>query len=128
MARILVGAMFLFVGAQTAYADHENPLPVVADEASAVTDIVEPTSEPVFGVCDRLAACESTSRWRIDSGNGYCGGVQQDMTFWRRHGGMQFAPRPDLASRGEQILVAQRGLAVQGWSAWPNCSRRLGLR
>jgi hypothetical protein len=35
--------------------------------------------------------------------------------------------RPDLASREAQIAVAQRGLGVQGWLAWPRCSEMLGL-
>src|SRR5262245_20532475 len=70
-------------------------------------------------VWDRLAQCESTGRWHVNTGNGYFGGLQQDMTFWRRYGGLAFAPRPDLASREAQIIVARRGLAVQGWGAWP---------
>jgi len=81
-----------------------------------------------YGVWDRLAACESTSNWRANTGNGYYGGLQEDMAFWRNHGGMAYANRPDLASREAQIAVAQTGLAAQGWGAWPNCSRRLGLR
>ncbi len=32
------------------------------------------------------------------------------------------------ASREEQIVVAERVLAKQGWGAWPACSRKLGLR
>ena len=85
-------------------------------------------SAPVAGIWARLAACESTGNWRANTGNGYYGGVQQDMTFWRRYGGLAFAPRPDLASPAQQVVVAERGLAVQGWGAWPVCSRRLGLR
>jgi len=82
----------------------------------------------VSSIWDRLAACESTSNWHANTGNSYYGGLQQDLVFWRRHGGLAYAPRPDLASRTAQIAVAQRGLAVQGWGAWPVCSRRLGLR
>jgi hypothetical protein len=84
--------------------------------------------EPVYGVWDRLAQCESTGRWNANTGNGYYGGLQEDMTFWRNHGGLAYAARPDLASRATQIAVAQRGQAVQGWGAWPVCSRRVGLR
>lgn len=83
---------------------------------------------PPTTVWDRLAVCESTSNWRANTGNGYYGGVQQDMTFWHRYGGLAHAPRPDLATRGQQIEIAERGLRVQGWGAWPACSRRLGLR
>jgi hypothetical protein len=35
---------------------------------------------------------------------------------------------PHQASKGEQIRVAERVLAKQGWKAWPSCSRKLGLR
>jgi hypothetical protein len=79
-------------------------------------------------VWDAVARCESGGRWNIATGNGYYGGVQMDMTFWRRHGGMAYASRPDYATREQQIAVAERGLAVQGWGAWPACSRRIGLR
>jgi len=84
--------------------------------------------KPPVTVWDRLAQCESGGRWGINTGNGYYGGVQQDMTFWKRHGGMRYAPRPDLASREQQIAVAEQGLAVQGWGAWPRCSRMIGVR
>jgi hypothetical protein len=35
---------------------------------------------------------------------------------------------PHQASRTQQIAVAERVLAAQGWKAWPACSRKLGLR
>jgi len=79
-------------------------------------------------VWDRVAQCESGGRWNINTGNGYRGGLQMDQTFWKRHGGLAYASAPHLASREAQIAVAERGLAVQGWGAWPTCSRRLGLR
>lgn len=87
-----------------------------------------PAGSKPRGVWDRLAQCEATGNWRAATGNGYYGGLQQDMTFWRRYGGLSFAARPDLASRDAQITVAERGLAVQGWGAWPVCSRVIGAR
>jgi hypothetical protein len=83
---------------------------------------------PTSGVWSRLAQCESTGRWNANTGNGYFGGLQQDMTFWRNYGGLAYAPRPDLASPSAQVIVAERGRAHQGFGAWPACSRRLGLR
>lgn len=74
-----------------------------------------------------LAQCESGGDWHANTGNGYYGGVQIDLTFWRNYGGLRFAARPDLATRAEQITVAERGLAVQGWGAWPTCSLRIGV-
>ncbi|MEH3075880.1 MAG: transglycosylase family protein [Quadrisphaera sp.] len=76
---------------------------------------------------DRLAVCESTSDWSINSGNGYYGGLQFSQTTWQEFGGGQYASRADLASRAQQIAVAEKVLAVQGWGAWPACSAKLGL-
>jgi hypothetical protein len=83
---------------------------------------------PIPSVWTALAACESSGRWSISTGNGYYGGPQEDLVFWRRYGGLAYAARPDLASPSAQIAVAQRGQASQGWAAWPRCSRLLGLR
>ena len=72
-----------------------------------------------------VAHCDSTNNPRANTGNGYYGLLQMDETFWRNYGGLRFAARPDLASRAEQITVAERGLAVQGVGAWPVCGRFL---
>ena len=77
---------------------------------------------------DAIAQCESGGNWSINTGNGYYGGLQFSASTWQSAGGGEFAPRADLASRGEQIVVAERVLDSQGWGAWPSCSRRLGLR
>lgn len=73
---------------------------------------------------DRLAQCESTGNWGINTGNGFSGGLQFTPGTWRAFGGDGPAHR---ASREAQIAVAERVLAVQGWKAWPACSRKLGL-
>ena len=77
---------------------------------------------------DDLAQCESGGNWSINTGNGYFGGLQFAAATWSGLGGEEFAPRADLATREQQIAVAERVLAVQGWGAWPACARRLGLR
>jgi len=76
---------------------------------------------------DRLAACESGGNWHINTGNGYYGGVQFSRGTWRAFGGSRYASSAHLASRAEQITIAERVLDVQGWNAWPTCSRKLGL-
>jgi resuscitation-promoting factor RpfA len=76
-------------------------------------------------VWDRVAECESSGNWSINTGNGYFGGLQFSPSTWRGFGGEGSAHK---ASREEQIRVAERVLAVQGWGAWPACSRKLGLR
>lgn len=81
-----------------------------------------------YGVWDRLAQCESTGNWAINSGNGYYGGIQFDQTTWDRWGGQEYAARPDLATREEQIAIASKTQAAQGWGAWPSCTSQLGIR
>ena len=74
---------------------------------------------------DKLAKCESGGNWKINTGNGYYGGLQFSPRTWRAHGGKGM---PHQASKGQQIQVAERILANQGWKAWPSCSKKLGLR
>lgn len=78
-------------------------------------------------VWDRVALCESTNRWDINTGNGYHGGLQFSPRTWRAFGGGTYADTADRATKAEQIAVARRVLAVQGPGAWPVCSRRAGL-
>ena len=77
------------------------------------------------GVWDRLAQCESGGNWGINTGNGYSGGLQFAQGTWAANGGSGSAHN---ASRAEQIRVAERVRASQGWGAWPACSAKLGLR
>lgn len=76
---------------------------------------------------DRLAQCESGGNWHINTGNGYYGGLQFSQGTWAAHGGTNYAPSADLATRDQQIAVAEHVLATQGWGAWPACSSSLGL-
>ena len=72
---------------------------------------------------DAIAACESGNNWAINTGNGYYGGVQFDQNTWERSGGLRYAGRADLATREEQITIAEVTRARQGWGAWPVCGR-----
>lgn len=78
-------------------------------------------------VWDALQSCECPPGWHCNTGNGYWGGLQMDMPFWETWGGLEFAPRPDLASREQQIVVAERARSQRGYHPWPTCARRLGL-
>src|SRR5882757_4437815 len=77
------------------------------------------------GVWDQIAQCESGGRWNTSTGNGYSGGLQFAPSTWRAYGGSGSASG---ASRAQQIAVAERVLAAQGWGAWPSCSRKVGAR
>ncbi|PZF62627.1 transglycosylase [Curtobacterium sp. MCBD17_034] len=73
---------------------------------------------------DQIAQCESSGNWATNTGNGYSGGLQFSQSTWAANGG---TGTPASASKSEQIAVANRVLASQGWGAWPACSSRLGL-
>jgi LysM repeat protein len=78
-------------------------------------------------VWDRVARCESTQNWDINTGNGYYGGLQFDSHTWKAYHGGKYASRANKATRGEQIQVARRVLKRQGAGAWPVCGPRAGL-
>jgi hypothetical protein len=76
---------------------------------------------------DRLAMCESSGRWDINTGNGYYGGLQILPSTWDEAGGRVYAELPHQATRRQQINIAERILRLQGWDAWPQCASVLGL-
>ncbi|WP_283247508.1 transglycosylase family protein [Streptomyces sp. I05A-00742] len=76
---------------------------------------------------DRVAQCESGGLWSADTGNGFFGGLQMTHEMWEKHGGTEFAPRPDQASRAQQITVAERILEARGPYAWPACAVKSDL-
>ncbi|MGW7056509.1 transglycosylase family protein [Streptomyces sp. NPDC054887] len=93
-----------------------------------------PAPAPGAGSCTKqqwpwgcLAECESGGDWHINTGNGYYGGLQFHQPTWVQHGGLAYAPRADLATPAEQIEVAEKVLANQGWKAWPVCAKRYRL-
>ncbi|MEU6126874.1 transglycosylase family protein [Streptomyces sp. NPDC047123] len=74
-----------------------------------------------------LAQCESSGRWQTNTGNGFYGGLQFWQPTWEEHGGLTYAPRADLATKEEQIKVAEKVLRTQGWKAWPVCSKEVRI-
>lgn len=94
------------------------PILISAPTANAATD----------ATWDRVAQCESGGRWDIATGNGFFGGLQFAPTTWTGFGGGEFAKTANLATREQQIVVAERVLAKQTWTAWPQCSIKAGAR
>lgn len=88
---------------------------VLAGTANAASD----------NVWDQIAQCESGGRWNTNTGNGFQGGLQFTPSTWRAYGGSGSAAS---ASREQQIAVAEKVLAAQGWGAWPVCSRKVGAK
>ncbi|MFD0075634.1 transglycosylase family protein [Streptomyces sp. NPDC127166] len=113
-------------------------VPDAAREASAVllgvSDALRGAASVPAYACARdqwpwgcVADCESTGRWHLNTGNGFYGGLQFWHPTWIEHGGLKYARRADLATRQQQITVAEEVLRTQGWGAWPVCSKRYGL-
>lgn len=67
---------------------------------------------------DAVAQCESGGNWSINTGNGYYGGLQFSQSSWEAAGGTAYASRADLATKDQQIAVAEKLLALQGPGAW----------
>jgi cell wall-associated NlpC family hydrolase len=87
----------------------------LAGQATAASD----------GEWEQVALCESGGNWAINTGNGYLGGLQFKPGTWIGHGGGEYASSANLATREQQIAVAERVLMHQGRAAWPVCGRAL---
>ncbi|MFR9674675.1 peptidoglycan DD-metalloendopeptidase family protein [Streptomyces sp. TR06-5] len=77
---------------------------------------------------DKVAECESSGDWSINTGNGFFGGLQFTQSSWEAAGGTAYAPRADLATKDQQIAAAEKLLAQQGPGAWPVCGPQAGLQ
>ncbi|MBA0049714.1 LysM peptidoglycan-binding domain-containing protein [Streptomyces sp. AJS327] len=75
---------------------------------------------------EKVAQCESTGNWSINTGNGYYGGLQFSSSSWAAAGGTQYAPNAHQATKAQQIATAERLLAIQGPGAWA-CASAGGL-
>jgi len=76
---------------------------------------------------DKVAQCESSGDWSINTGNGFYGGLQFTSSTWAAYGGHQYAAQANQATKAQQISVAEKVLADQGPGAWPVCSVQAGL-
>ncbi|MHA7222333.1 transglycosylase family protein [Arthrobacter sp. RHLT1-20] len=95
----------------------EKPKPAAAPAAGANTGAGAPAmmNEAMW---DKIAQCESTGNWSINNGNGYYGGLQFDIRTWLGSGGGAYAPNASLASKAQQIDIANRVYAQRGLQPW----------
>ena len=103
----------------------ERPAAPAAAAASSGSASAPAPAVAGGSVWDAIAKCESGGNWSINTGNGYAGGLQFSPSTWKAFGGTGSAAN---ASREQQIAVAEKVQASQGWGAWPSCTRKLGLR
>lgn len=84
-----------------------------------------PASAASVDQWDRIAACESgdmnvpgSGRWNLPYGHASStGGLQIQLATWNDFGGQNYASAPYLATKAEQIAVAEKILAAQP-NAW----------
>ncbi|MEU9864586.1 transglycosylase family protein [Streptomyces sp. NPDC047971] len=76
---------------------------------------------------DRVAECETGGLWSAHFGNGLYGGLQFTQETWEAYGGLAYASSADLASRAQQIAVADKALAA-GSTQWATCAPIAGLK
>ncbi len=73
---------------------------------------------------DAIARCETGGNWAMQ-GPEFSGGVGFYNGTWNAFGGQQFAPNAGLATREQQIIVAERVRKQYGFGAW-GCGKKLG--
>lgn len=84
-----------------------------------------PPVAPSPGVWLELRQCESSDNYSDNTGNGYYGAYQFTLGSWEALG---YSGLPSQAAPSVQDQAAQRLQAARGWTPWPTCARRLGLR
>jgi hypothetical protein len=99
------------------FANHPDIQAALAQRGTSST-----ASIPREATWDRIARCESGGRWDyplVTNRTGtYSGGLMIWVRAWEAYGGHEFAQHAYLASKAQQIVVAERILADQGWGAW----------
>ncbi len=96
---------------------------------ATITPSPSPIPKPVAqaasnDVWEKLAHCESKGNWSINTGNGYYGGLQFNLSAWNGVGGQGY---PHEASKDEQIMRGKMLQEKRGWGPWGACSKKLGL-
>ncbi|MFC8040356.1 transglycosylase family protein [Paenarthrobacter sp. NPDC057355] len=92
--------------------------PAATPAAAAAPVSSGPTGAPNEAMWDRIAQCESGGNWAINTGNGYYGGLQFSGPTWLANGGGAYAPTANLATKAQQIEIANRLYAKNGLSDW----------
>ena len=88
------------------------------EKAAAIKAAVAEYYRPKTGVnWDGIAECETGGNWHMQ-GSSFSGGVGFYNGTWTGFGGRQFAPNAGMATREQQIVVAERVYARFGLSGW----------
>jgi peptidoglycan hydrolase-like protein with peptidoglycan-binding domain len=72
----------------------------------------------------RLRMCESGNNYQINTGNGYYGAYQFNLSTWRSVGGTGY---PNQSAPAVQDALALKLYRMRGWQPW-TCASIVGLR
>ena len=97
---------------------------IAATAAGLVVSSGVASADPSAADWATLRKCESSGRYDINTGNGYYGAYQFDLSTWRSVGGSGY---PNQASPAEQDYRALYLYRMRGWSPW-TCATITGLR
>ena len=115
------------VAAKVSVGSKERPAPK-AEKAATAGGANTGASAPAMSneaMWDAIAQCEATGNWSINTGNGYYGGLQFDIQTWLGAGGGAYAPNASLATKAQQIDIANRVYAQRGLQPW-GCAHAAG--
>ncbi len=73
----------------------------------------------------RLRGCEAGGTYSRNSGNGYYGAYQYNISTWADYGGYHIPSDAPPAVQDERAWQTYKG---RGWQPWPACSRSQGLQ
>ncbi|MHA7177626.1 transglycosylase family protein [Arthrobacter sp. Sr24] len=121
------------VAAKVSVGGKERPAPKKVEKAAAAgtntpaganTGAAAPSMSNE-AMWNAIAQCEATGNWSINTGNGYYGGLQFDIQTWLGAGGGAYAPNASLATKAQQIDIANRVYAQRGLQPW-GCAHAAG--
>jgi hypothetical protein len=134
--------------ARAVVAEHKARLTNVRQMISKLSEVQGPTGNESNWLCIHGYERNPAQGWATNTGNGYYGGLQMDMSFQRAHG-LDLLLKKGTANNWtahEQMVVAQRahdGVRTyydddagrvktyqergRGYNPWPNTARYCGL-
>jgi resuscitation-promoting factor RpfA len=103
-------------------------LPATPAAAAQPTEVWARLGDCESGEWDRYGRpIPGSARW--DDRRGYHeGGLHFAPSTWDAYRDPRMPGHAGYAHVWDQVWVAERVLAAQGWGAWPVCSRKLGYR
>lgn len=94
--------------------------------AQPVKQIIARGPQGAFGqALALLRQCEAGGNYGINTGNGYYGAYQFNISTWNGYGGFTV---PSDAPPAVQDQKATETYQARGWQPWPGCTSKLGLQ